>query len=396
MVAAIKTESTATPVVVAPSGALLRAPRKELASALALLARIADRKSNLPILANVLIRACGAEGALLAATDLNTTLTLRAPAWYGDAGDFTVPAKQLADIVKSAPGADVNVTKSRTGCGLRIESGGIDTALLGVAGREFPKVPSSDGATFTAIEGKAFADQLESVLFSVCKDETRFHLNGVYLERYELGLRAVTTDGHRLTLCQRAGIGGSSIGERGVIVPTAAANAIVRLIKSEKGGAVSIAVKAPFLFVKVGGWELAAKLIDAKFPPFFQVIPKDHRKLVTVDRKPLIAALKRAKAMCSDTRGVRLDASPDGLKLTADHPEQGTATESLAAECIATVKVGVNPLYLMELLDACDGDRVTLAIGGELDPIVARATDHATSYDVHDSPLVGVVMPMRI
>lgn len=391
MVATVKTTSE-TPISVA-TGLTLRAPTKTLASALALLARVADRKSTMPMLANVLIRSA-ADGATLVATDLNSYLTLRAPAWFGDRGDHTVPAKQLADIVKSAPGAEVSLTRSGPS-GLRIESGGVDTTLIGMPGRDFPKVPDASEATFTPIDGKEFAALLDRVLFSVCLDETRFHLNGVKLESYELGVRALTTDGHRLTLAQVPGIGGSAIGS-GLILPAKAAKEIVRLIKSEKGGAVSVAYRAPFLFVRVGGWEFAAKTIDAQFPPYWKVIPKDHRKLVTVDRKQLIAALKRAKAMTCDTRGVRLDASDGVLKLTSDHPDQGTVSESLAADTVSNVTIGVNPKYLIEALNECDGERVTLALGGELDPVLVRAMDHAVSCTVEESPYLAVIMPMRI
>lgn len=394
MVASVKSPANESPISVS-TGLSVRMPRKELTSALALIARVADRKSTLPMLANVLIR-CDASGTTLAATDLNTYLTLRAPAWYGDRGDHTVPAKQLHDIAKSAPGSEISLARSGPS-GLRIESGGVDTTLLGLPGRDFPKVPDASELTFVAVDGKALADMLDSVLFSTCKDENRFHLNGVFIERCGTGLRAVSTDGTRLTLVQRDGIGGEAI-RSGVILPTSAATTLVKLLRSEKGGAVSIATKAPYLFVRVGGWEFAAKCVDAQFPAFWQVIPQDHKKLATVDRAQLIAALKRAKAMTSDTRGVRFDVSDGTFKLTSDHPDQGTVTEGIPADMSPSmaITIGTNPKYLIELLNACDGERVTLAFGGELDPMVVRSTDHAVAYTVHESPFVGVVMPMRI
>lgn len=393
MVASVKTPPSETPVAIS-TGLTLKAPAKELASALALIARVADRKSTLPMLANALIRV-DASGATMCATDLNSYITFRVPAWHGARGDHTVPVKQLADIVKSAPGAEITLSRSGPS-GMRIESGGIDTTLLGLPGRDFPKVPDSTELAFVPVDGKALADMLDSVLFSVCQDETRFHLNGVYLEPCETGLRAVSTDGHRLTLAQAPMIGGSSVPAKGVILPAKAAKDLVKILRSEKGGATSIAWKAPYLFIKVGGWEFAAKCIDAQYPPFWQVIPPDHRALVTVDRKLLIAALKRAKAMTSDARGVRLDVSEGSLKLTSDHPDQGTTTEGLAAETSARLTIGVNPKYLIELLAECDGERVTLAMGKELAPIVVRATDHAVAYSVRESPYVGIVMPMRV
>ncbi len=42
-------------------------------------------------------------------------------------------------------------------------------------------------------------------------------------------------------------------------------------------------------------------LIDAQFPPYDQVIPRDHKKIITVDRMRLIDALRRAQLMSSET-----------------------------------------------------------------------------------------------
>lgn len=399
MVAVKKLDSTTQTPVSVSDGVALLAPQKPLANALVTLARVADPKSTLPILAHVLLRV-DAQGAVLAATDLNLTVSLRMDAWGLARGDFAVPAKQLATIVKSAGKADVTLTNAKSA--LRIASGGVETSLFGVHGRDFPKIPSSEGLAFVPVDGKEFADMIERVAFSASKDETRFFMCGVYMERADLGVRMVTTDGHRLTLAQAPGIGGSTIGD-GVIVPIKAAREIARLIKSERGAAVSIASKGPNMFVRVGSWELATKLVDGKFPEFWQVIPDSHQKLVTVERKTLIDALKRAKPLTTDTRGVQLEADYEGyLNVSCDHPELGKMRESLVADvgcstAIRTVsKVGISPRYLIELLESLDGEYVTIALGGELDPVVVRSTDDATQRALRSASCLGVVMPMRM
>jgi len=69
---------------------------------------IADRKSTLPILANVLLRTDGKDRLLLAATDLNVTVTAELPCKVAQEGGLTVGAKHLHDIVKSLPGDSLN------------------------------------------------------------------------------------------------------------------------------------------------------------------------------------------------------------------------------------------------------------------------------------------------
>ena len=44
--------------------------------------------------------------------------------------------------------------------------------------RDFPKVPDHREASYTTLESAVLREMIERTLFSVCNDETRFHLNG--------------------------------------------------------------------------------------------------------------------------------------------------------------------------------------------------------------------------
>ena len=64
---------------------------------------ISDRKSTMPILANVLLRTDGKDKLLVAATDLNVTVTAELACQVTSEGGLTVGAKHLHDIVMSLP-----------------------------------------------------------------------------------------------------------------------------------------------------------------------------------------------------------------------------------------------------------------------------------------------------
>ena len=396
----VATSKTETPAVTPSTATDLRftVPRKELAKTLATLARIADRKSTMTVLGNVAMRAF-ADGITLVATDLNVWLTRHESSWGSGMGGVLVNAKSVTDIVKGLSGPEVTLAQSGN-AGLRVESDGVDTTLLGGHERDFPKVPTLASDRFVRCDGEILAGMLESVLYAVCRDETRFHLNGVFLESTDAHMRMVSTDGHRLTLAQVDGIKTDWRIPAGVIVPAKAARELAKLLKAEKG-ACYIGKHEHMLFVRRGTWEMAIKTIDAQFPPYTQVIPKENAKLATIERKLLIAALKRAKALTCETRGARLDLASGKLTITSDHPDTGTASESLKAESQyadngGTFRIGVNPSYLLEALEAIECDHVTMAVDDELDPILVRGTECAVSYPVLASPLLAVIMPMRI
>src|SRR5678810_287502 len=73
---------------------------------------IADRKSTLPILANVLIRTEGKDRLLCGATDLNVTTMVSLSAKVEKEGGLTVAARQLYEIVKGLPDDEIRVRRT--------------------------------------------------------------------------------------------------------------------------------------------------------------------------------------------------------------------------------------------------------------------------------------------
>jgi DNA polymerase-3 subunit beta len=184
---------------------------------------------------------------------------------------------------------------------------------------------------------------------------------------------------------------------KGVIIPIKALTEIRKLLAGADLKTCDIAFKAPHVFVKCGNATLAIKTIDAQFPPYEQVIPRGYTKLVTVDKAELIEACKRGKLLGCETRGLAISATKGALTLSSDNPDIGEVKESIDAEYEgADAQIGLNPVYLLELLAQIDGKRVTLGFDKPLDPILVRDTDDVVSRSLSESALVGVVMPMRI
>jgi DNA polymerase-3 subunit beta len=227
---------------------------------------------------------------------------------------------------------------------------------------------------------------IERTLFSVCNDETRFHLNGVFFESDGSKSRMVSTDGHRLSKVERTIANGPKL-SAGVIIPKKGLLEIKKVL--EQGPSCKLAIKTPHLFLVQDDIAIAVKLIDAQFPPYEQVIPKEHKKVITVDRIRMIDALRRAQLMSSETRGVKVAATKDGVTVTSDNPDLGEVREELEAEYNAEpIAIGFNPKYVVELLTQMSSDQITISLGGELDPGLIRP--------LTGDEYLGVVMPMRI
>ena len=362
-----------------------RIAKAEFLRGLRLAQGIADRKSTMPMLANVLLRTQGKNQLLVAATDLNVSLTAELKSHNASEGGIAILAKSLFELVANAPGDEVTLKKADNHWA-EIKSGKVTYRIVGMPDRDFPKVPDHREASYATVESAVLREMIERTLFSVCNDETRFHLNGVFFESDGSNCRMVSTDGHRLSKVERTIANGPKL-SAGVIIPKKGLLEIKKVL--EQGPNAKLAVKTPHVFLVQDDIAIAVKLIDAQFPPYDQVIPRDHKKIITVDRMRLIDALRRAQLMSSETRGVKVAATKEGVTITSDNPDLGEVREELEAEYGSDpIAIGFNPKYVVELLSQMTSDQVTLALGGELDPGLIRPL---TGDDY-----LGVVMPMRI
>src|SRR5262249_17886466 len=111
---------------------------------------------------------------------------------------------------------------------------------------------------------------------------------------------------------------------------------------------------------------------------------------LTVEREPLMAALRRVSVVADDrTRPIRLTVGPATLRLSASSQELGEAEEVLAADCAGEeMTIGFNTRYVLDALAPMDGDRVVVDLKDPLSPGVFKSAA--------DEDHLCVIMPMRI
>jgi DNA polymerase-3 subunit beta len=334
----------------------------------------------------VLLRTDGKTKLLVAATDLNVSVSAELAVKVEKEGGLTLGAKPLHDIISNLPGEDVVFRRTENNWA-NIKAAKVEYKLVGMPDRDFPKIPDHREVKYAKVDALALREMVDKTLFSVSNDETRFHLNGVLFESDGAKARMVSTDGHRLSKIERTLTGGPQL-ENGVIIPK---KGLIELKRTLDGvqGACDVAVQGAHVFVRTGDIALAVKLIDSQFPPYDQVIPKGNDKIVVIDRAPFLEALKRASLMSSETRGVKLSVENGVLRVSSDNPELGEVKEDLEVGYAGpALSIGFNPRYFTELLSQVTSDQIRLELSGELDPALVRPADSAD--------YVGVVMPMRI
>ncbi len=353
---------------------------------------IVERKNTMPILANVRLNA--SDGKLsVSATDLEVSLVGEAEASVKDAGEITVDAKVLYDIVRELPAGSITVSVSANQR-LDIESGQSRFKINGTSAEEFPAIAGVSLSNPISVDAAKFYEMFDKTSFAVSTDETRYNINGVYAETTEgpLGagkqcLRFVATDGHRLAMIDRPAEGFSI--DDSVIIPRKGIQELKKVLEGNDGSA-KVAVNDGFFTVQSGSVTIGVRLVDGQFPDYKQVIPLDTTTTVTVNRQNLLSAVKRVALVTTDkTKAVKCKLIDGNLVISSSSPEYGEASESVeVAQDGEDVTIGFSARYVLDLLSAMSGaEEVTIKLKGELGPGLFSGPQ--------DELYKCIVMPMR-
>ncbi|WP_437723676.1 DNA polymerase III subunit beta [Sorangium sp. So ce861] len=371
-------------------------PKKDLLRLVARCQGVADKKSAMPALANVLLAAEG-NAVRVAATDLYLGVTGQTQADIKTGGTVAVPARDLLERVKAMPDGPIQITTTE-GAHTSLKAVGSPRryTLPGLPGSEFPQLPApSRDAPSLELPVEQLGLLIARTHFSISTDETRAHVNSALFEWAGDRVRMVTTDGHRLSKME-ATVSGSSATAT-MLIPLKAITELRRLAEEARAEKetpmVAITQSGPNAFFNIAGMQFSVKLVDAQFPPYQQVIPSVTERSVRAPRVQFAEALRAIALAANDrTGGVKLSIAPGTLRITSESPDTGAGFDEVAVDYSGPeVTIGFNAKYFLDVLASIDDEEVVLGISGELDPAVLRPGSESNQQSY-----VAVIMPMRI
>jgi DNA polymerase III subunit beta len=362
----------------------------DLLQELTLIQGVVERKTTIPILANVLVRAEGGE-LKIAATDLEIGLKSVCPSKTTVPGTITLPAKRLFEIVRALPDKEIKFKRGEANW-VTVTCGSSRFRIAGLPQDDFPALPEAKSAV-GKIPSDVLAKLITRTIFAISTEDSKYTLSGALLLLKPGSITMVATDGHRLAYVEKTETLEDVKEEIKVLVPRKAMSELVRMIsESADSERIGFSRDDNHLFFDMGKRLLISRMLTGQFPNYEAVLPRNNDRIITVNREEIAAAVRRVAILSDErSRSVKLALTNGALEITASHSDLGEAHETVEVDYDKEdLQVGFNFLYLLDFLTTADEPDVSFEFKDSESAAQLRAqppSDYNYRY---------VVMPMRI
>jgi DNA polymerase-3 subunit beta len=362
-------------------------PLSELSKKMNAISSVVPGKTTMPILSTVLMNA-EKDGMYFSATDLDISVTSKVNGEIEETGSIAVPAKKLAEIVKSLSSGDVTLQAS--GEKLTITCGKSRFVINSRSAEDFPKIPKQQSKTTFTIDPETLSSLIQKTIYAVSTDLTRPALCGVLWDVQRTGISMVSTDGHRLAKVElKRKIG--DVESITAIIPPKALSTLKSY--SEDKEEIRIGVGENSISFEMAETSIYSRLLEGPFPNYQKVIPEKNEKELVVSKDSLASATKRVSILSDSlTHQVVFSANKDKLTLHVSTQELGEAKEEISASFSAEpMDIGYNASYIMDVLRTIEADDISLKLdradnAGLIEPVAPAG----------DIKHICIIMPLRI
>lgn len=325
-------------------------------------------RTTLPILGNVKIDA--AEDVItLSTTNLDIYVTQKVPAKVSKAGAVTVPFDLFARLVGRISASRITVAAVENA--IEFKGGDVAATIETLPAHEFPD-PLMQSGSPTECDASAILKPFNMLSYSICKDETRWVLQGISIAPSESGGSFVAIAGPMFAIYK-----GEHVTDAEVIVPEGFVRAVRKL---QPEGAISLLVSDGAINLESQSTRIQGKLIEGRFPNWREIVPERSDIALSCGRKPLIEALRTCSIFTDgQIRGLRVTGKSKEVEVSL--PEKAVATvlgSELAGQ--PDISFRINSAHLIDTLSVLDSDDVRIQVKDRTSPVM-----------IEDGPFTAVI-----
>jgi DNA polymerase-3 subunit beta len=310
-------------------------------------------KSTLPILTGIYLETKN-DFLRGVATDLEISVEVKVPnIQIVEPGAVVLPGKTFMEIIRHLPSVPVEISTNEDSSMITIASQYSSYQLPVFSIDEYPTLPEIIDGESMELAGDSLKEAIRQTIYATLADDPRPFLSSILWEISVDKLRLVATDVNRLAI-RDLPIHGNAKGI--ALVPVRALREIANIFGNNSEEKIKVVLNEKMIFLEGDGITFSTRLVEAQFPRYEQVIPKDFLSMVEMDRNKFISALERTALVSSS---IKMAVTVDKVVITAKEPDRGKSYEELSAEVEGNnYEIGFNVRYLLDFLKSLDTEKI--------------------------------------
>ena len=376
--------------------------RSELLNKLNFASRVITSKSLISALSGILIEAD--DKLYIYSTDLETSIKSSLSAKVIEKGRAVVPARVFINVLKSFPESKVSVELNLNTNQLKVQCEKSIFNLNTFAIDEYPQFPQIKEKIKFLIDFGTFKKLVNKSIKAASTEESRTILTGALIEVEKNPLneeanetspdlsyiKMVGTDSYRLAYVEeKINYSGEPIR---VVVPN---KVLDNITKSDyTGKLIDINIEENQISFLMQDDEntstmIISRLLTGKFPEYKQLIPKDFKHNIILDKEKFLEVIKRISSISQDNIPIKLEIKNEKMIVSMNIKEIGSSSEELTIPYIdEEIEIAFNPNFLTDGISMIDEEKFLFSIEEPLKPILIKYTD--------SNGLIYLLMPIRI
>ena len=287
-------------------------------------------------------------------------------------GSIVVQSKLFGDIIRKLPNADVTVSVEDNNVIIKCMNS--EFSIIGLSADEFPSIKNMEEKEDAIVFNKQILkDMIRKTSFAASVDESKGVITGILMELLHDSVNMVAIDGYRMAITRENMINKE---EKNVIIAAKIMNEISKILSeaSEETEDLKIILNDKRAIFVIGNIKVVLRLLDGEFIKYRDVLPKENKIKVRVNKGDLMESIERASLLAKEGKNnlIKLSIKNNLMTITSKSEEGNVKEEIIMEKTGDDLEIGFNSKYVIDVLKAVDDEQVLMEFNTSTTPCLVK------------------------
>lgn len=295
----------------------------------------------------------------LTANDMELGIETKIEGIIIEPGTVALDARFFLEIVRKLPDDEVMIETNES-FKTMITCGKAKFNIIGKSGEDFSYLPYIERKDYITISQFTLKEIIRQTIFSISDNDNNKIMTGELLEIQENQMKAVSLDGHRISI--RNISLKDSYTDRKVIVPGKMLSEISKILPDSSENNVYLYLTDNHIIVEFDETTVVSRLIDGEYFKIEQMLSSDYETKIRINKRKLLDCIDRASTFIKegDKKPIIMNVTEDSMELKIQS-FIGSMNEHIDIEKEGKdILIGFNPKFFLDALRVIDDEEIVI------------------------------------